>query len=60
MDLAAIKSIIDRWTTTPPGLNPEAGLRYWQDRVIFLLLFLGVYLGFWVYVPEGKRICGRF
>lgn len=51
MNLAAIKSIIDRWTT-PPGLNPEAGLRYWQDRVIFMLLFLGVYLGFWVYVPS--------
>ncbi|MCE5263641.1 MAG: hypothetical protein LLG97_08925 [Deltaproteobacteria bacterium] len=45
MKLAGIKSAIDRWTT-PPGLTPEAGLRFWQDRVMFVLLFVAVSLGF--------------
>lgn len=51
MNLGAIKSIVDRWTT-PPALTPEAGLRYWQDRVILMLLFVAVFPGLLVYVPS--------
>jgi PAS domain S-box-containing protein len=51
MNLEACKAAIDRWTT-PPVLTAGEGLRYWQDRVIFMLLFVGVCLGVFVYVPS--------
>jgi PAS domain S-box-containing protein len=51
MDLKSFKSFVDRWTT-PPVLTAGEGLRYWQDRVVFMLLFAGTFLGFWVALPS--------
>lgn len=51
MILTRLKAIIYKWTI-PPVLTPVDGIRYWQDRVIFMLLFLGLIPGFFVYVPS--------
>ena len=53
MKMARTKSAIDRWTT-PPGLTPEAGLRFWQDRVMLVLLFMAVSLGFIGFVSSAR------
>lgn len=51
MILTRLKTIIYKWTI-PPVLTPGDGIRYWQDRVIFILLFVGLIPGFLVYVPS--------
>ncbi len=51
MILTRLKTIIHKWTI-PPVLTSGDGIRYWQDRVIFILLFIGLILGFLVYVPS--------
>ena len=51
MILTRLKTILYTWTI-PPVLTPEDGIRYWQDRVIFILLFIGLIPGFIVYVPS--------
>jgi Response regulator containing a CheY-like receiver domain and an HD-GYP domain len=51
MILTKLKTIINKWTT-PPALTTEDGIRYWQDRVIFILLLAGLIPGFLVYLPS--------
>jgi hypothetical protein len=51
MILTKLKAIINKWTILPV-LTPEDGIRYWQDRVIFMLLFVGLIPGFLVYLPS--------
>jgi hypothetical protein len=51
MILTKLKTIINKWTT-PPVLTIGDGIRYWQDRVIFILLLAGLIPGFLVYLPS--------
>ncbi len=46
---------LKRWierATTPPKYTERDGIRYWQDRILFSLLAIGVVLGFIAYVPS--------
>lgn len=38
--------------TLPPINSTRQGIRYWQDRLLFILLTIGVYFGFLVYIPS--------
>ncbi len=38
--------------TIPPKYTERDGIRYWQDRILFSLLAIGVVLGFFAYVPS--------
>ncbi|MBL7213110.1 MAG: HD-GYP domain-containing protein [Desulfobacteraceae bacterium] len=46
-----LRNFLIRWTS-PPGFTREDGIRYWQDRLLFTLLFAGVVLGAFVYFPS--------
>ncbi|MDA3895683.1 MAG: ATP-binding protein [Desulfobacteraceae bacterium] len=40
--------------TTPVGIGPESGLRYWQERVVLTILFTGLILGSFAYIPSVR------
>ena len=46
-----LKTTLHKWTS-PPALTPDDGIRYWQDRVLFTLLFIAAIPGFFVYLPS--------
>jgi putative nucleotidyltransferase with HDIG domain len=50
-DNSKLKAFLIR-RTTPPVFTREDGIRFWQDRLLFSLLFAGVVLGFFVYIPS--------
>lgn len=37
---------------TPPKMKRRDGIQYWQDRIIFTLLMIGVFFGLVVYIPS--------
>ena len=36
----------------PAGLTVDDGIRYWQERLLSFFLFVGAFLGFFVYLPS--------
>ena len=46
-----LKTTLHKWTN-PPALTPDDGIQYWQDRVLFTLLFIAAIPGFFVYLPS--------
>lgn len=47
--------LFNKWTT-PAGVSPKSGLRYWQERVVLTILFTGLILGLFAYIPS-IRLC---
>jgi signal transduction histidine kinase len=45
------RTLFTRWTT-PPSPAEENEIRYWQDKLLFTLLLVGLILGFPVYIPS--------
>ncbi len=41
-----------RIVTRPPTFTERDGIKYWQDRILFSLLALGVLLGFFAFIPS--------
>ena len=46
-----LKGFIDR-KTTPTGLTPDDGIRYWQERLLLVFVLIGAVLGLFVYLPS--------
>ena len=46
-----LKDFIHR-RTTPAGLTPDDGIRYWQERLLLVIVFVGATLGLLVYLPS--------
>ena len=46
-----LKAHLVRWTV-PPASPDEDIVRYWQDRLLFCLLLVGVFLGLLVYIAS--------
>ena len=46
-----LKDFIGR-RTTPTGLTPDDGIRYWQERLLLVFIFIGTVLGLFVYLPS--------
>ena len=38
--------------TTPTGFTPDDGIRYWQERLLLVIVFVGATLGLLVYLPS--------
>jgi len=49
--VSRLKDFIDR-KTTPPGLTTDDGIRYWQERLLMIFVFVGAVFGFFVYLPS--------
>ncbi len=46
-----LKNFIDR-RTTPTDFTIDDGIRYWQERLLSVFVFVGTFLGFFVYLPS--------
>ena len=46
-----LKGFIDR-KTTPLGLTTDDGIRYWQERLLLVFVFVGAVFGIFVYLPS--------
>ncbi len=46
-----LKDFIDR-RTTPLDLTIDDGIRYWQERLLLILVLVCTFLGFFVYLPS--------
>jgi len=49
--VSRLKDFIDR-KTTPPGLTTDDGIRYWQERLLLVFVFVGAVFGIFVYLPS--------
>ena len=49
--VSRLKDFIDR-RTIPPGLTTDDGIRYWQERLLLVFVFVGAVLGLFVYLPS--------
>jgi PAS domain-containing protein len=49
--VSRLKDFIDR-RTTPPGLTTDDGIRYWQERLLMVFVFVGAVFGIFVYLPS--------
>ena len=49
--VSRLKNFIDR-KTTPPGLTIDDGIRYWQERLLLVFVFVGAVFGIFVYLPS--------
>ncbi|MBU2643695.1 hypothetical protein KKI24_03240, partial [bacterium] len=49
--LDALFKLVEKYTT-PLHLTPADGIDYWRERLLLLILFLGLILGFLVLVPS--------
>ena len=48
---SGLKDFIHR-RTTPTGLTPDDGIRYWQERLLLVFVLIGAVLGLFVYLPS--------
>ena len=48
---ARLRGFIDR-RTTPIDLTPDDGIKYWQERLLLVIVFVGAVLGLFVYLPS--------
>ncbi len=46
-----LKTFIDK-RTTPQEFTIDDGIKYWQERLLLVLVLIGTFLGFLVYVPS--------
>jgi len=46
-----LKDFIGRMTT-PTGVTTDDGVRYWQERLLLVFIFVGAVLGLFVYLPS--------
>ncbi len=49
--VSRLKDFIDR-RTIPPGLTTDDGIRYWQERLVLVFIFVGAVFGLFVYLPS--------
>ncbi len=49
--VSRLKDFIDK-KTTPLGLTSDDGIRYWQERLLMIFVFVGAVFGFFVYLPS--------
>jgi len=52
---SGIVDLFNKWTE-PVGISRESGLRYLQERVVLTILFTGLVLGSFAYIPS-VRLC---
>jgi len=50
-NVTKLKDFIGR-RTTPTDLTINDGIRYWQERLLLVFVFIGTFLGFFVYLPS--------
>ena len=48
---SGLKDFIHR-RTTPTGLTPDDGIRYWQERLLLVIVLVGAVFGLLVYLPS--------
>lgn len=41
--VSRLRGFIDR-KTTPPDLTPDDGIKYWQERLLLVIVFVGAIL----------------
>jgi len=49
--MSRLKDFIARMTT-PTGFTTDDGVRYWQERLLLVFIFVGAVLGLFVYLPS--------
>ena len=49
--VSRLKDFVDR-RTIPLGLTSDDGIRYWQERLLLVFVFVGAVFGFFVYLPS--------
>ncbi|MBU2648288.1 PAS domain S-box protein [bacterium] len=46
-----LQTLVNRWTI-PKDITDDGSIRYWQERIVFSFLLVGLILGFMVLIPS--------